>query len=134
MPRKRNRINNFNATALVSIAILIDTFQFLFGLIPFIGGIIGSFIGLLSFMIFWVWYKMLRITFGDKMKKFVIRFSFYILDFIPFIGMLPLFTVGVIVTIKTTRDEDKEYNKKQLQKYEKSLSTPRLKPNRRNRV
>lgn len=107
------RIKTWMAVCLIIFAISVDLTEFLttwLGLVQ-LGGLLSTIISSVAGFIFWIWYLILGVPAISNPKQFVVRFSTFIIEIIPFIDAIPFiswaWTIGTIVTIIMTRSEDK---------------------------
>jgi hypothetical protein len=91
-----SKISYTAAFFLVGTALLIDTMQFLVGIIPILGQIMGVIFTFIATFTFWLWFKLLGVSFDRKQSLSFMGGS--IIEFIPVLGMLPTWTL-VIVTV-----------------------------------
>lgn len=101
MPTPRKRISNFQAVALISLSVVFD----LLSLIPIVDWIVL----ILYWIIFPIWFKLLGISLLQARKMGSLMVT-SVIEAIPFVSMLPGFTVSTILIIKNVRKEDKRYN------------------------
>ena len=92
-----SKISYTAAFCLVGVAIIIDLMQFLIGIIPIVGQIIGVLITFIATFSFWLWFKLLGVPFDRKQSLRFLGGS--IIEFIPILGMLPAWTVVVILML-----------------------------------
>lgn len=104
----KNRINNFHWWALLLLAIIVDFLQFFFVLVPFVGFVLASIFGILARIVFWIWFKVLRVGFADKMSRFAVNAAVTVAEVLPFIAALPAWTLGTLAIMSSVRKEDRE--------------------------
>jgi len=92
-----SKISYTAAFCLVGVAIIIDLMQFLIGIIPIVGQIIGVLITFIATFSFWLWFKLLGVSFDRKQSLRFLGGS--IIEFIPILGMLPAWTLVVILML-----------------------------------
>lgn len=105
--KKERKIGNAQAAMMITVAIMIDLLQFVFGLL-LIGVILNYFISFMAFLIFWFWFILNGISFTRSMKEFRIGITFFGTAFgeiapIPFLNVLPIWTLGIIAVMAMTR-------------------------------
>tara|TARA_B100000745_G_scaffold241106_1_gene163551 strand:- start:394 stop:819 length:426 start_codon:yes stop_codon:yes gene_type:complete len=123
MPEKRQRINTFHTWALISVAFTIDGVQFFISLIPFVGVLIASGIAFFVRIVFWVWFKVLGVGFADTSSRYFVNFTLTFMEIIPFVNMLPAWGIGTVAIIRQVKKEDARYNKRELEKYQETMTT-----------
>ena len=125
--KPRERIGPGRLHLMMMTAMAFDAFQAMFyiifvllGLIPIVGfgfGVVGyifsALISIVGYVSLWIWFKMSGVSFNDFVDLRIIAWYFgtAILE-ATFLGILPLFTLGVIRTAYLVRKKDEEYNKK----------------------
>lgn len=83
-------------------SLFFDAFQALVGWIPYIGNVIAGLISFFAFMTFWLWFHMK----GVKMmtpKRFGSLGLGAVIETIPFINLIPAWTMVVAYLIGTTK-------------------------------
>jgi len=106
---KIERIKIWMGAALIITAISIDLFEML---LEWLGiGIFGlsTLLSVCATIIFWVWFKILGVSFGASPKKFATMMATSILEIIPGLDSLGgfIWTIGIIALVIITRSEDK---------------------------
>lgn len=94
------------ALFLLSAALAVDVIEFLLDLIV-IGAIVNRFISVFAFLFFLTWFYLLGVKFTknpSNVNSFIIGF---IIKLIPFLDLLPAWTVLTVRMIYLTRKEDK---------------------------
>jgi len=102
------RVSNFHAWVIIVLSIGIDTLVFMVALIPFVGGIIGTFLGALAFFIFIVWFMVLGVHFLDKTERLAFKITMLLTELIPYVNILPMWTIGNILIIHQSRADDRK--------------------------
>lgn len=109
----RKRINGFHTWALILSAAFVDIMQFFLTFIPIVGPFIAASFALVARIIFWIWFKLLRVGFADKSNRYVVNVLMTLGEIMPIINALPGWLIGTVVIIQQVKKEDAEYNKKQ---------------------
>ena len=110
---KKHLIGDVSANALIAVAALLDMFQFmvsfLYILVP-IGPPLAVMLtwatSLVAFCIFSFWFGLLGVSYfsGKRaLQRLLIGFGLPIAELLPLINMFPWITIGVALTIVTTR-------------------------------
>lgn len=108
---RRNRVTKMTIILMVSVALFYDLVQFGLDLIPLIGWVLSSFVGIASWITFYIWTSIKGWGMSDTIKKW------FVSKVLPAIGCLglmnigPEITAGVIFTILIIKSEDTLYNK-----------------------
>lgn len=107
---KRGRINNINATLMISVALLIDFVIFVVGIIgfiPILGPLVYVFIlfiiNVYAKLIFLTWFMILGVGIFRKPGRAAAMFGAFIISFVPLLSLLPAWTASVFLVILTTR-------------------------------
>lgn len=106
------RIGNFMGGALLCVALLFDLLQFLITLlafIPVLPFIVTTFISLVSYVTFGIWFALLGVNYFNGKKasaKVLTLLATLGLELIPLISALPVIFAGVITMIILSRMED----------------------------
>lgn len=110
---KPERIKMWMAVCLVLFAIATDLTEFIItwlGLVK-IGGLLSTIVSAVAGFILWIWWLILGVPAISNPKQFIVRFSTFVIEIIPFLDAIPFiswaWTIGTIVTIVMTRSEDK---------------------------
>ncbi len=96
-------------------AIFFDVTGALVNIIPAVGGFIASAISFVGNVVFILIYILLRITPLNLKSKatqraFILRIVTFIVELIPYVNIVPMFSVSVWYTSRMVRKEDREYN------------------------
>lgn len=110
MVQLRNRVNNFNAVAILGISALVDGVQIFVTFIPFVGVIIAMMIGIFARLIFIVWFAVLNVPFINSTRRFVVTVATTIGEVLPFSSAVPLWVLSNAFIIWDVRMEDAQYN------------------------
>jgi uncharacterized membrane protein len=114
------RIGPTQKVFMMAIAILFDLVEFILTLLA-VGIIINRIITVVEYFIYILWFSINRVFFFQPktMKRLG---GTFIAEIFPVIGALPMFSVGVHMTIKQSRLEDLEnFNNKNIEKWEKKI-------------
>jgi len=108
---RRNRVTQSTVILMLMTAGFYDLLQFLFDLIPLIGWLLSSGVGIASWITFYIWTSCKGWGMSDTVKKFI---ASKVLPAIGCVGLLnigPEITAGVIFTLLIIKSEDTLYNK-----------------------
>ncbi len=86
-------------------ALFFDTLQALTGWIPLVGNILAAIVSFFVFMTFWLWFHMYGINM-ITLKRLGSLGLGWLIETIPYINILPGWTVAVVFLIATTRVKD----------------------------
>jgi hypothetical protein len=100
------RIKIWMGGLMLMVAVTIDLIQALLTLVA-IGLVLSPLITIGATVLFWIWFKILGISFVSNPKRLVTFAAESIGELIPAIDALPLWTIGTLGTILITRSEDK---------------------------
>jgi hypothetical protein len=103
---KKERIKVWMATCLVIVALFVDLIQVLLTSVV-IGVVLSPIISIAANFLFWIWFKLLDVSFVGNPKNFATFGGAASLEEIPGVDVLPWFTIGIILLIIFTRAEDK---------------------------
>lgn len=95
--KQEKKIGNAQAVMMITVAVMIDFLQFVFGLLV-IGIVLNYFISFMAFLIFWFWFIL-----NGKVSITFFGTAFGEMVPIPFLNFLPIWTLGIIATIAMTR-------------------------------
>jgi hypothetical protein len=101
---KKERIVTWMAVCMIIVALFIDAIQLILTLL-LIGVFICPVISVVSYFVFWVWFKMLGVSFLGSPKKFGTMGATIVGEI--FLSFLPVFTAGITTVIVMTKAEDK---------------------------
>lgn len=128
---KKNRIGFGVDLMMKCLALLLDIIGASLELIPFLGGFIASLIGVVGDMCIMFAYALLRVkqvsTQVKGNKTLAVRIGCMLLELIPFVNILPAFSIAVWYTNGVVHKEDREYNRsiesslKEIQQEEQQL-------------
>ena len=110
MAQFRNRINGFHKWSLIVSAFFVDGLQLFFTFIPFVGPFLSSILAFVARIIYWVWFKMLRVGFADKSHRYIANFTMTLAEILPLVNALPMWGIGTWIIVRQVRKEDDEYN------------------------
>ena len=111
---KRQRIGNMQGWLMVAVAAAVDIVQILLVFFFGVGLLVNRFITIFAFMMFFFWFALNGVSFLTgkmSMKKMTRFFGTAVGEIIPVLGALPLWALGIWLTIRSVREEDKVYNK-----------------------
>ena len=105
--KKEKGIGNLTAITMLGFASIVDFLQFVFGIFV-ITGILNYFISFIALITFLLWFALSGVSFTKSVKELRIGMTFFITVFgeiapIPFLNVLPLWTVGTLSIIALTR-------------------------------
>lgn len=103
MPEKR--ISSFTAGFMITVAVFFDGIQFLLNLIPLIGTASAEVLGIIAWLIFYIWFKMKGVSFSDTKKSAALLLG-GIVELMPVLSALPAWTLSTVLIIALTRAED----------------------------
>lgn len=137
---RRNRVDTQTAVAMVIVALFFDILQALVELgtaalveipvidsLTFLGVIIGFFISIFAWLTFYVWTSIKGWGMSDTAKKFVagkikvggkgfdlkkvlIKFVTPLVEMIPYLNIVPTWTISILVQMSVLKAEDALYN------------------------
>lgn len=84
------------------VALLFDGIQILLQFIPIAGQILGSVIGLLAFMTFFLWFALKGTRFLTAGKMMTMTGTLFV-EAIPLVGSLPLWTLSIVLMFITSK-------------------------------
>lgn len=87
---------------MIGTAMFFDVFQAISGFIVFDFGLIGNMITFFAFMTFWFWFWTKGIKFNRPSRALTFGGA-TIIEFIPWVNMLPAWTLAVVIIIGTTK-------------------------------
>tara|TARA_B100001971_G_scaffold135384_1_gene125058 strand:- start:359 stop:751 length:393 start_codon:yes stop_codon:yes gene_type:complete len=111
---KKQRIGNMQGWLMVAVAAAVDIVQILLVFFFGVGLLVNRFITIFAFMMFFFWFALNGVSFLTgkmSMKKMTRFFGTAFGEIIPVLGALPLWALGIWLTIRSVREEDKVYNK-----------------------
>tara|TARA_Y100000310_G_C20559920_1_gene752538 strand:- start:525 stop:1013 length:489 start_codon:yes stop_codon:yes gene_type:complete len=91
----------------MQIAVIIFLYFFTGGIAAFIGMVANTIISVIGWLTFFMWFKIKHV--GLIEKKFGRFLMTMFVEFIPFLKGLPLFTLYVYFSAKTTQIDDKKH-------------------------
>lgn len=104
-PEKDGQIDNITGGLMIGTAIAYDLANAGINLIPIAGTIAASFISVFAGMHFWLWFKLHGVSFSKNPSRALSFFGCELIEFIPVLNVLPATTLGVFLTISSTRVE-----------------------------
>jgi hypothetical protein len=119
--KPKYRIGGIQKTIMISFALLFDFIEFILAIFA-IGLILNRIITVLEYFIYIIWFALNRVIF-TKPKNIARLGGTFTFEMIPVVGALPLFTLGVYMTIKQSQKEDLEkFNEEKSAEEEKIIS------------
>lgn len=103
----QERIDPSTWQLMVAVALGLDFFQGIVGMLPFVGQILSPIISLFIFLIFWIWLKLHGVTITDSIKRVAIMFGGFLVELIPILNILPSWTLAIFLTVLLVRNSDK---------------------------
>jgi hypothetical protein len=101
---KENRIPTHTAGFMLAVAAFFDLLQIFFNLI-LIGFLINWTITLISFLTFFVWFKLYGVNLGDSAKKIALWLTDYAFDIFSG-GIFPSIFISTLITILIVKSDD----------------------------
>jgi len=114
------RITNITAGLIIGTALFIDIIIAILAWIPYVGWIINIAVGWFAFMSFWLWFKLKEISLASLKKKIAMA-GLNIVGLLPFLGVIPGWTLSVILIIIWSRVEDKALSEEQREQFDQFL-------------
>lgn len=100
------RIGMLQAAFMILFGMFLDSVDLLLDLFFGAGIIFDSIIGIIGWLVFYLWFKLNNVSFTNP--KTAMRFNGTVIaEIVPFINQLPMWTIGIVVTIVAVRLEDK---------------------------
>ncbi len=103
--QSQQRINNVTAIFMIAVALLYDAVQAFLDFI-LIGLAINWILDIWAWLTFFIWFKLKGVSFTNP-KRAVSLNGGFILELIPAVNALPIWTAAVIILIITVKTEDK---------------------------
>jgi hypothetical protein len=100
--KDKNQLNDSTIFLLFFTSLFFDGFQALIGWIPYIGNVVAGLIGFFAFMTFWLWLHMKGIKMMTP-KRFGALGLGGVIEMIPFVNILPAWTMVIAYIIGTTK-------------------------------
>ncbi len=104
--KKRERISATMTLLLMMTAIFFDVFQAILTFAGGIGLIANRFISLFAMLSFGFWFVMLGVSLLNT-RRLAVSITTSLGEMIPFIGTLPLWTIGIAALIAMVKLEDR---------------------------
>src|SRR3989338_7369190 len=102
MEQEEKEIKTVTSVFMIIVALLFDGVQALINLIPVVGQVLSFFISVLSFLTFYVWFKMNGVTFAKPKRVLKFGGSFFV-ELIPILNILPALSLAVFMMISETK-------------------------------
>jgi hypothetical protein len=106
MEEKKDRIKTWMAACMIIVAACIDIFEAILDVL-LIGEVLSPIISVCADFIFWIWFKMLGVSFTKNPKNFMAMGIQALVGLTPGLDILPELTLGVLTIVIVTRGEDK---------------------------
>lgn len=103
---KNIKIDNITAVLMIGTAVLIDSIQ-AFLLFILIGPFVNWLISIFAWMTFFLWFMLKGVTFTKNPKKIFTLAGGSLLEVIPIVASLPIWTLTISTTIFMERAENK---------------------------
>lgn len=117
---RRNRVHIKDVILMVMTAVFYDTLQAIFGWIPYVGWIMAGLIGMYAWLTFWIWTSMKGWGVSDTVKqvifspqntkKFIVKWLMPLIELVPIINIVPIWTARTIIQLAFLKAEDALYN------------------------
>ncbi|MFP4539751.1 MAG: hypothetical protein ACLFNN_02325 [Candidatus Paceibacterota bacterium] len=112
-PKQKSNISSTTATLMISVALLADALLLITGLfhfIPAVGTIVAFFLSLMINiyvnLIFITWFLIIGEGFVSP-RKLIIKLTAVLLGIIPFVNLLPWWTIATLLIISSIRAKEK---------------------------
>ncbi|MEA2112713.1 MAG: hypothetical protein U9P50_01945 [Patescibacteria group bacterium] len=106
MAKEKQKIDNITAALMIGTAILIDSIQALLTMI-LIGPFVNWMISIFAWMTFFLWFILKGVRFTSNPKRVFTFLGGSLLEAVPIIATLPVWTAVISTTIFTMRAERK---------------------------
>jgi len=103
---KKERIKTWMAVAMIIVALCVDGAQALLILLG-IGLALGTIITVVAYLVFWIWFMLLGVSFAANPKKLLTVGIGGIGEALPIFNFLPAFTAMIATVVFMTKAEDK---------------------------
>ena len=103
----KERIDSETGRLMVITALGFDFFQGIIGMLPFVGFILAPLISFLIWLTFWIWLKLHGVSLGDNIKRMAIMFGGFLLELVPILNILPVWTLTIFITVLMVQRDDK---------------------------
>ncbi len=100
--QEKSQLNEATIFLMIFTSLFFDAFQALVGWIPFVGNVLAGLIGFFAFMTFWLWFHMKGIKMMTP-KRFGSLGLGGVIEMIPYVNILPAWTMVVVYLIGTTK-------------------------------
>lgn len=102
---KEPKLSEITIFLMIFTALCFDGGQMVVGWIPVLGNIIAGVVDLFAFMTFFVWFKMHGIQMMTP-KRLSSMLGAGVIEMIPFLNILPAWTLAVVYLIGTTKIQE----------------------------
>lgn len=112
MDENEKKIGFFTILLMLGVAVVIDIVQFILALFV-VGLVINRFISIFAFMLFFLWFLLNDVSFLSGKRWLSRTISFFGSaggELVPVVGALPLWTIGIYLTIRSANSEGKSIN------------------------
>ncbi|MCK4386782.1 MAG: hypothetical protein KAV41_01695 [Candidatus Pacebacteria bacterium] len=102
----KTKIDNITATLMIAAALFYDGVQTLLtavGIGPFVNWLISIF----AWLTFWLWFTIKGVSFTNNPKRLFTFMGGSLLEIIPLIATLPIWTANITATVFITKAENK---------------------------
>lgn len=100
--QKEPEIKTVTAVFMLIVAGIFDGIQALINLVPILGQVLSFFVGIFSFLTFYLWFKLNGISFSKP--KRVLKFGgAFLFELIPILNVLPALLLSVFLMINETK-------------------------------
>jgi len=114
------RIGKTQRFFMVAIAMCFDLLELILAVF-LVGAVLNRIITLIEYSIYILWFMFNKIKFTKPKNLSRLGGTFFI-EMIPVLGALPMFSVGVLMTINQSRREDLEaFNDRNIKKFEDAI-------------
>ncbi len=104
----QERIDSGTGKLMVAVAFGFDLFQGVVGLTPFVGWVLSPMIGLIIWLTFWIWLKLHGVSVVESVERMAILFGGFLVELVPILNILPVWTLTIFVTVLLVQREDKK--------------------------
>ena len=102
MEKEKSGLKDTTIFLMIFTALLFDAMQALIGWIPFFGDVLSSLLSIFIFLTFFLWFMMNGIKMVTP-KKLGAMVGGGVIEMIPYVNLLPAWTLVVVVLIGTTK-------------------------------
>lgn len=102
---KEKKLSNTTIGFMIATALFFDGFQLLINLIPILGQILSVIVGFFAFLTFYFWGEIKGFKFNTPKRGSLLGGGF-IIEAIPFLNILPAWTLAVILLVLDQKRKD----------------------------